>query len=436
MTSSNNRADWSARRLLVVSYGHPPCPGVGGTRWLSMARHLRGLGYSVTIVASDAWGALPDDTELDVVRVRDPKSARTLRSLLGRGKLRQEGDRNLLERPPGRLLTGVLVPEMNVATWLPQAAFAVRRLLAHRRYDCVITSSPPESSHLIGLLLGSGRPAWIADFRDGWTFEPYRPPFPTGFQRRLDLSIERRVVRSAEVAVGATKPIADDLSRRFGAFAACVSNAWDPDSFVQPTEAGVRPDDGRVTLVYTGTLSVRTDPAALMHALRAVSAETGGPKLRFLHAGRLSTEERALIDRAGAADVVEHLGILDRAGALALQRSADALVLLTSRNSSEATGKLFEYLFSGRPILALAEGNEAARIVQETGTGITVPPDDADAIAAALRRVVSGELMREYAPRNLEQYAYPRPAEQMAELVEEAIRRRRQTTQGAHQGQD
>lgn len=432
MTASNNRTDSPARRLLVVSYGHPPSPGVGGTRWLSMARHLRRLGHSVTIVASDAWGTLSEEAELDVVRVRDPKSARKLRSLLRRGKLRQEGDRDLLERPPGRLLTGVLVPEMNVATWLPQAALAVRRLLARSAYDCIVTSSPPESSHLIGLLLGSERPAWVADFRDGWTFEPYRPGFPTGLQRRLDLSLERRVVRSAEVAVGATQPIADDLSRRFGAFAACVSNGWDPDSAPHSARPpAVRPGAGGVRLVYTGKLSGEwgRDPAALMHALRAVSAETNEPQLRFLHAGRLSTEERALIDRTDAADVVENLGILDRAGALALQRSADALVLLTSRNSSEATGKVFEYLFSGRPIIALAERNEAARIVRETNTGITVPPDDVEAIAAALRRVVSGELMGEYAPRNLDQYEYPRLAEQMAELIEEAIRRRRRARQ-------
>jgi glycosyltransferase involved in cell wall biosynthesis len=438
MTASHTVSDSPARRLLVISYGHPPSPGVGGTRWLSMARHLRELGHSVTIVASDAWGALPDDADLDVVRVRDPKSASTLRTLLRRGKLRQEGDRDLLERPPGRLLTGLLVPEMNVATWLPQAAFAVRRLLAHRAYDCVITSSPPESSHLIGLLLGRERPAWVADFRDGWTFEAYRPRFPTGVQRRLDRYLERRVVRSAEAAVGVTQPIADDLSRRFGAFAVHVSNGWDPDSVGHPAQAAVRSGDGTVRLVYTGTLSGGwgRDPAAFLHALRAVSAETKEPQLRLIHAGRLRTEEKALIDRAGVAGLVEHLGILDRAGALALQRSADALMLLTSRNSSEATGKVFEYLFSGRPIVALAENSEAARIVSETNTGITVPPDDVEAIAAALRTVVSGELLREYAPRNLDQYEYPRLAEQMAELIEEAIRRRRQERGTPHPGAD
>jgi glycosyltransferase involved in cell wall biosynthesis len=146
--------------------------------------------------------------------------------------------------------------------------------------------------------------------------------------------------------------------------------------------------------------------------------------------GRLTTEERALIDELGVSDIVQHLGTLTRSDALALQRSADALLLLTSRNSSEATSKIFEYLAAGRPILALAEGNEAARIVRETNTGLTVPPDDVDEIAAALRQLAAGELQTTYAPRGLERFTYPGPAEVMANLVEEAIQRRE--NQGPH----
>lgn len=416
------------RRLLVVSYEHPPCPGIGGTRWLSMARYLRELGHSVTIVTSSAWGDLPDDAALGVVRVGDFRSGRGLRFLLRRGTLRKEGDRELLERPPSKLLTHVFVPDMNVVTWLPQAALAVRRLLSQRPYDCVVTSSPPESSHLIGHLLGRGRPAWVADFRDGWTFEPLRSRFPTGAQRRLDGYLERHVALSAEVALGATQPIADDLARRLGASTACVPNGWDPTYLTEGTRSDLPPPDGSVRLVYTGTLKVRGNPEPLLLGLRAASDGVGKPRLRLLHAGRLTTAERTLIDRTGAAGLVEHLGTLDRGGALALQRSADALVLLTSRNTSEASGKVFEYLFSGRPIVALAENNEAARIVRETNTGITVPPDDVDAIADAFAKVASGELARNYSPRNLDRHAYPRPAEQMAEVIEEAIRRRSDVT--------
>jgi glycosyltransferase involved in cell wall biosynthesis len=391
-----------------------------------MTRYLRELGYSVTIVASDAWGRLPDDAASGVVRVSDLRAVRPLRGLFRRGQLRLEGD-STLERPPTALLTKVLVPEMNVVTWLPAEVVAVRRLLVRETFDCLITTSPPESAHLIGLLLGGHRPAWVADFRDGWTFEPWREPFPTAAQRSLDAWLERRVVERADVAVGATRPIADDLERRLGARAAWVPNGWDPAS-AQATGPGVAASSrsDAVTLVYTGTLSGAwgRDPEPLLRALQMVRAKPGAEPLRLVHAGRLTTDERALIARTGVADLVEHLGTLDRAGAIALQRSADALVLLTSRHASEATSKVFEYLAAGRPIIALAEGNEAAHIIRETNTGITVPPDDVAAIAEALRRVVSGELARAYAPRRVERFIYPAPAEAMAELVEQAIRQR------------
>jgi glycosyltransferase involved in cell wall biosynthesis len=97
-------------------------------------------------------------------------------------------------------------------------------------------------------------------------------------------------------------------------------------------------------------------------------------------------------------------------------------LLITAPDSrAEATGKLFEYLAAGRPIVALAANNEAARIVRETGTGVAVPPGDVDAIARELVRVVRGQLERAFASRGLERYRYPTPAAAMAEAIEQAI---------------
>ena len=407
-------------RILAVSYYHAPAPGIGGSRWAAMARHLSALGHEVTLVASDAWGVLPDDDAQRVVRTRDLRSWPPLRRLLRRGELPKAGGAGV-ELPPGALLTKVVVPDALALTWLPAAAWTVRRLLEREPYDCLVTSAPPESAHLIGLLLGRRRPAWIADFRDGWSFERLRDRFPTAPQRALDGALERRIVRAAEVTVAATRPIAEDFERRLGIESSWVPNGWD-GALAAPSreEALARPE---VRLVHTGTLTGGSgrDPLPFLEALARVAAEPGGRAFRLVHAGRLTPEEDALLARAG--ETVERHGLVDREAALALQRSADALVLLTSRNRSEATGKLFEYLASGRPILALAEGNEAARIVAETNTGRTVPPDDVDAIAAALRAVAAGELQRDYAPRGLERYTYPAPAEAMAALVEEAIRR-------------
>ncbi len=119
--------------------------------------------------------------------------------------------------------------------------------------------------------------------------------------------------------------------------------------------------------------------------------------------------------------VVRHVGHLSRADAVALQRRADALLLLTSGQIHMVTGKIVEYLAAGRPILALAGGDDAASLVQETGTGVVVPRDNEADIVQALRDLINGNLQKEYRPRGLEPYRYPAPAKQMLEVVQQAI---------------
>jgi glycosyltransferase involved in cell wall biosynthesis len=213
------------------------------------------------------------------------------------------------------------------------------------------------------------------------------------------------------VVVGATRPIADDLRERLGAHARWVGNGWDGP----PPSAGPPPaPSAPARLVHTGSFSAGRDPAPLAAALDRVEGA-----VRVVLAGRRSPAADALLAR----DDVEDAGVLDRDAALALQRDADGLLLLTSRRHGEATGKLFEYLFAGRPIVALAAGNEAARIVEETATGVAVDPDDAEGIERALRRLAAGELAASYAPRELERFRYPAPARRMADALEEALAR-------------
>ncbi len=251
------------RRLLVIAYYYPPCPGISGVRRAAMTRYLRGLGYDVTVLAGNIWGGLPDDVAQQVIRVRDLRTLPGIRSVLARSDLPVPG--YVPERPPPAVLTQVIVPEPKVVTWLPPALRAARRLLGGGGYDCLVTTSPPESSHLVGLALGKRRPAWVADFRDGWTFEPVREDFPTGAQRRLDSWLERRTARVADVVVGATAPIARDLEQRHGANALHVPNGWDPRAAAPaPKEAQRRAASDDVRLVYTGRMSGRGRGAAAL----------------------------------------------------------------------------------------------------------------------------------------------------------------------------
>jgi glycosyltransferase involved in cell wall biosynthesis len=393
-----------------------------------MGRWLRMLGHEVVTVASAAHGGLPDDALTGTRRVADLASSPRLRRLLRRpaGELEQSA----VPHGAARIFTDVVVPDGLLLTWAPGAWRAVHRLLDREGFDCMITSGPPHSTHLVGLVLGRSRPPWIADLRDGWRFEPLRPPWPTRAQEALDDALERRVARAADALVGVTRPIAEDLRGRLGVNAVFIPNGSDPDW--EASARSVQPpalDPQTYNIVHTGTLGSGgwRDPRALFVALRRLGAEQasgGSRRPRLVLAGRREPELEPLLEGLGDG-LVARLGHVPRAQALALQRRADALLLLTSpRHVSHATGKLYEYLAAGRPIIALARGNEAARVVQETGTGIAVPPDDVEAIHAAIRAGMRGELDARFAPRGLERYCYPGPAEAVAALVEELVARR------------
>jgi glycosyltransferase involved in cell wall biosynthesis len=420
-----------ARRILVVSYPYPPMPSVGGNRWLAMSKYLRRAGHEVEILTTGAFGALDDDSEHQVHRTKDLIAAGWLRTLLRRPPLPQAGLAASEDTPAPMIATGTLVPDMYLATWVPYAIASARQLLSQRSFDCIVTTSAYESTHLIPLALPGVRPAWVADFRDGWTFHPHKPPYPTVAQRRLDVWLERRVVTTAERTIVVERPVGEDLRRRLGVDAVHVPNGWDPELAADARSAQPPAlDPKRLVLVHTGKLSGGwgRHPGTLFEAMSLLQERSpaAAARIQVVLAGRLDVAERRLIESAGLSTMLSHVGQLTRAEALALQGRADVLVLITAPDLVwELPGKLFEYIGAGRPVLALAEGNEAARVVHETGVGWTVAPLDVPAIAQALERIAAGDVRTEPDEAVIERYVYPSPALAAAEQIERAIERRR-----------
>jgi glycosyltransferase involved in cell wall biosynthesis len=268
--------------------------------------------------------------------------------------------------------------------------------------------------------------------RDAWTFEPLRPRFPTAVQRRLDERLERRLLGAADAVTAVSRPAADDLRSRVGARVELVPNGWDPELAPSPDGADLREaerrlDPERTSLVYTGRFgSYGRDPRPLVEALGrlASSHPDHAARLELVVAGPQTDAELELLRTDVSPARISVVGSLPRRRALALQRAADALLVIAAPGRTQlANLKLFEYLAAGRPILALAGGTEAGRIVSEAG-GEVVRADDVAAIADALARLVSD-------PRDppaeslLRHYSYPAVAERMAAAIEGALAGRR-----------
>ena len=410
--------------MLLVAQIAPPSTHSGARRVAGLTKYLARIGYAVTVLTSRAWGGadIPGATRVvvtpDLLATRLNWRRDDFMALEGRGSVPSRADFDLVR--------SLVVPDIASLSWLPFALPRAIALASRARFDCVVTTSPPPSAHFIGLTLKPLVGAWIADFRDGWTFDASRPEWPLRFQRELDRVLERAVVTRATSLVAVTRPIAEDFGTRFGLAANVVTNGFDPEQSVErPDATRLSPD--RHSLVYTGRMGwVGRTPRPLLDALIDLKAEAPdvARRLEVVFAGPLSSVEEQLITRPEVGGMARSIGWLEHEDALRLQRAADSLLVLSGRwsNRSVATGKLYEYLAASKPILVLGEDTEAARIVNDLGAGIVASSSDPKAIARALRRLVelTGDscAATELTSARIEQYSYAHLARQLGDLIE------------------
>ncbi len=409
------------RRILLVAYFFPPCRDTGILRPAAMAKWLRRGGHDVTVLTTSAYGVEASDERDSIIRTADVQLWRA--RLAGKERIDALFDSDTYSGTP-HPLSKVVVPEPLAAAWMPFARSKALALNRRRGFDAVITTSPPESVHAVGMAMQRRGVPWVADVRDAWTFESLRPEFPTAAQRKLDERLERRWLARADAVVCVSEPAAADLRGRGIAEPVLIPNGWDPESAPDPA-AVPDPilDPERVSLLYTGRFgSYGRDPRMLVEALGRLARENpdAASMLELIVAGPLSADEAELLATDVSPARIVCAGSLPRDQALGLQAEADALLLVAQPARSQLLNiKLFEYLASGTPILALAGGTEAGRIVESIG-GETVRADDPAAIATALARVATNDLEPPPAEA-VAAYTYPVPAAQMAAAVEQAI---------------
>jgi len=411
-----------ARSILLVAQLTPPSVLSGARRPANLAKYLARRGHRVTILTSLASGRGAITGAARVVRTRDLLASR-LNWRRGHFEAIQ-GNQQAAASGSSRL-EALVVPDLSLIGWLPFALPRALALACQKRFDCSVTTSPPQSAHLIGLALRRAGVPWVADLRDGWTFDPPRPAWPTAPQDAADRWLERAALARANRVVAVTEPIARDLVQRLGREVSVVMNGFDPEEGGQdggPVDSLLKP--GRHSMVYTGRAAVSgRSPRRLLDGILQLKKRWPdvAERLEVVFAGPTTMEERELLADARLDGLVRSVGALGRRQALALQAAADSLLVLAEGASgrSVATNKLFEYLAAGRPVLVLGAESEAARIVRETRSGVVAPGGDADAVAVALRELVEGKT--EFRAQGIERFAWPALAERFEEEIEAAV---------------
>jgi glycosyltransferase involved in cell wall biosynthesis len=371
----------SRRRVLIASYYFPPVASVGSVRAGALAKYLPQHGWDVTIVTPRRPERRTPGPE--ILETEDADSAIAIKRRLGLNP--GLAIRDQLGPPPASSSVGnrfrsmaveaakaiVAFPDANRG-WVPFAVRAAGRASQQRRFDAVLTTSPPVSAHLAGRRISALLDLpWIADLRDLWSQDHNSTSPP--WRRAMDRFLERRTFRHARALVTVSEPLAGQLGQlHTSAKIHTVLNGFDPDLLANNPKLSET-----FEICHTGTFyQGRRDPSIFFDALTSL-LQSGRIDRRRVRVRLFSRQEpwlRREVNRVGLQDVVLLEPWLPWSEALLVQQKAQVLLLLHWGAQAEVgvyTGKIFEYLAAQRPVLMIGGGEGVlSDLLRETRAGV------------------------------------------------------------------
>jgi glycosyltransferase involved in cell wall biosynthesis len=274
----------------------------------------------------------------------------------------------------------VFVPD-HMVRWVPSGLRLARQLVRREGIRVVLTSSPPESTHLIGLALKRELGVrWVADFRDLWTDKKltYRPATP--LHHRWIVQLERKIFDTADHVIANTP---ENLQRYRAHFAlpehklSMIPNGFDRDDV--PSVTVEHRNAGVFRIGYLGNFDKHDFPWQLfLDALKALADEVGHERVRFVICGFYSKQVSNYLWQQRMEHLIDNHGMLSHSEAMQIIIDTDLRLLLlyeTAYSNAIVPAKLYNYLIMPGPILAVApEVGATASIIAKTRTGTVFSP--------------------------------------------------------------
>ncbi len=369
------------KKVLIIAYCFPPMPAVGSQRSYKLAKYFQYFGWEPTILTVERPGDLPGDVRVIATAYTDRivSIKRMIGFDPGTGVHEQWGipvTKNFnyptwKSKTIGFVRQVIAFPD-DARGWYRHAVKTASELLDKEKVDAVISTSYPVTSHLIARKIKQqyGIP-WVADLRDLWTQNHYyrKSGIVSFFEQRLEM----KTLSDADMLVTISEPLVDVLKSRYlNKDVRCVTNGYDPDDF-EASSTGLAEN---FTITYTGSLyNGKRDPSMLLETIAELIKEgkiaRDRAEIRFF-----GTHEEWLVDdikKYGLNDVVKVCGLVSREQAIKKQKESQLLLLLLWNDKDEKgvyTGKIFEYLGSQRPILAIGgSGSIVKELLTSTNSG-------------------------------------------------------------------
>jgi glycosyltransferase involved in cell wall biosynthesis len=408
------------KKILLIAYHFPPDAAVGGLRIAKFARYLPSFGWEPTVLTiKDQYREQFDkgrENDLNTKRVlKTVKVPRVTDFLLtikrfaskmfGIGKVKERSDsgdiynenngkirsENFLQKLKRYYISFSFLPD-GERSWVIPATIRAIAEIKRQRFDCIMTSSPPHSSHLIGLMVKKlTHVTWVADFRDPWIDlqQLKTPRMRTRLTDKIEQWMEKQVIRNADTIITTTDEHRKTVMARFQteneAKFLYIPNGIDTEKY-QSKDLLKRYDT--FTISYVGTIYLNRTPEPLFKAIhKLISTGRIEPsEIKFKLFGNCELMDgkpiSSKIQAYGFDSIVEVSGPVPLSDALRImQRSHLLLLLVTPIQSINIPAKIYDYFGSGTKIMAITDPGATSELIKNTNSGACFSPTDIDGIA-------------------------------------------------------
>jgi glycosyltransferase involved in cell wall biosynthesis len=289
--------------------------------------------------------------------------------------------------------------------WYRPALKQASKIIPNCNIDVVFSSGPPWISHSVAYSLSRRyNLPWFADFRDAWASDPWRRfAYNRGgtpkWRDLIDKWIEARWIRQATLIICTTQQQRDSLLQFHSQLdpkrIIVVSNglADMTTNFHAPTTL----QKGPRILVHAGSLyggrSIDTFCQAVSSLVR--SGRISPNDVRVMLIGEVDPNIKNAAFHS-TPDLFENgmISFYPRTDWVKLQEilwQADVLLIFQGDHSTAIPAKFFEYLKTGKPILASTSDGALRDIVISTGSGFVTAPDQEEEIASTILQALKAK---------------------------------------------
>lgn len=391
------------KRALIITYYWPPSGGAGVQRWLKLSKYLPEFGWQPVVYTPENPEAPVEDHSLlkdvhpsvEVIKTPIWEPYGLYKKFVGMksGEKINAGFLNENEKPEKKEGVSVwvrgnfFIPDARKFWIRPSVRFLKKYLLEHP-VDAIISSGPPHSMHLIARQLKRKMNIpWIADFRDPWTeIDFYNQLRLTGRSDQKHKTLEKSVLTEANKVVVIGKTMAARFSAVHAISSVVIPNGFDEEDFQKVQ----RENSDEISIVHVGAMNKDRNHPAFWEAIAEIKKEkpTIANRLKILLVGKLDISVQQSISSFGLGNQVDIHAYLQHDQIAAMLQSASILYLPinnTPNAKSIQTGKLFEYLAAGRPILGTGPTDgDAADIITSCHAGEMVDFTDVKKIKSVL----------------------------------------------------